>query len=213
MKQTLHVLIAEDSPDDAELLKRELERGNYTVALERVETEGAFTQALTLGSWDLVLCDWTMPLFSGKSALTIARNVDADIPFIYVSGTIGEDAAVDAMRSGAHDYVLKNNLTRLVPAVDRELREAKFRRIHKAVEADRERLKVELSGALADVKYLRGLLPICASCKKIRNDRDEWQHIEVYIQQHSDAQFTHGMCPDCLKRYYDLPSVEDRLGE
>ena len=195
MKTKLHLLIVEDSPEDAALIRRELERAGCAAACERVETEAALRQALAQSAWDAVLCDYTLPQFSGKMALQIVRETDADLPFIYVSGTIGEDVAVEAMKSGAQDYVLKNNLKRLAPAVERELREAQVRREKRILEADRERLITELRAALMDVKRLSGLLPICAGCKKIRTDRNEWQPLETYIREHSEAQFTHSLCP------------------
>lgn len=210
MKTKLNILIVEDAPDDAVLMTRELERADYDVTSKRVETEAALKEALAQETWDAVLCDYTLPRFSGTKALQIVNQTDADLPFIYVSGTIGEEVAVEAMKSGAHDYVLKSHLARLVPAVERELREAKIRREHRILEADRERLVTELSAALMDVKRLSGLLPICAGCKKIRTSRNDWQPIETYIQEHSIAQFTHGLCPDCL-RQYGFPSGEDAV--
>lgn len=211
MKTKLRLLIVEDSPEDAALIMSHLEQARYELNCDRVETEGGLHQALTRETWDAVLCDFTLPHFSGEMALRIVRAADVDLPFIYVSGTIGEDVAVEAMKSGANDYVLKGNLTRLAPAVARELREAKMRREKKTLEADRERLITELRAALAEVKRLSGLLPICASCKKIRNHRNEWQPIEVYIRDHSEAQFTHSLCPECVKRLYDFPDSDDKL--
>jgi DNA-binding NtrC family response regulator len=210
MKTKLRLLLVEDSPEDAALMRHELERAGYDVASERIETENAFRRALTQGTWDAILCDFTLPQFSGESALRIVRESDADLPFIYVSGTIGEDVAVEAMKSGAQDYVLKNNLKRLAPAVERELREAGVRREKRILEADRERLITELRAALMDVKRLSGLLPICAGCKKIRNDRNEWQRIEIFIRENSEAQFTHSLCPDCIKRLYEFPDDEEK---
>ncbi len=211
MKTRLRILLIEDSPADAVLIQQELDRANYDVAGERVETEDALRQALTRETWDAALCDFTLPQFSGETALRVVRAADTDLPFIYVSGTIGEDVAVEAMKSGANDYVLKNNLKRLVPAVERELREARLRREHKLLEADRDRLIAELRNALADVKRLSGLLPICARCKKIRDDRNQWQPIEVFIRDHSEAQFSHSLCPDCVKRFFQFPGSEDKL--
>ena len=211
MNTNLKALIIEDSAEDAQLLVHELNEGGYQVTPHRVETEEALRLALAGQTWDICFCDFTMPRFSGKAALEIIKASGFDLPFIYVSGTIGEDVAVEAMKSGAHDYVMKNNLTRLAPAVERELREARRRREHRILEADRERLVVELSAALMDVKRLSGLLPICASCKKIRNDRNEWQPIEVFIRDHSEAQFSHGLCPGCLARLYEFPGDEDKL--
>jgi DNA-binding NtrC family response regulator len=207
MKTKLHLLIVEDLPDDAVLMQRELEQAGYEVTSERVENEGALRAALAQGGWHAVLCDYTLPQFSGKRALIIVRSIDPDLPFIYVSGTIGEDVAVEAMKSGAQDYVMKNNLQRLAPAVERELREAQLRREHRKLQADRERLIKELQAALMDVKRLSGLLPICSGCKKIRNDRNEWQLLEFFIRENSEAQFTHSLCPDCMNKFYQASGL------
>lgn len=128
MKSPLQVLLVEDSDDDAQLLIRELTRGGYQVSAKRVETAEALHSALAEEGWQVVLCDFTLPHFNGTEALRIVKKSALDIPFIYVSGTIGEDIAVEAMKAGAHDYVVKHSLARLVPAIERELREAQVRR-------------------------------------------------------------------------------------
>jgi hypothetical protein len=133
----LRVLIVEDSEDDALLLARELKRGGFDVAFELVETGDGLTTALGKGGWDVVFADFTMPKFRGTAALDMVRQRDADLPFIFVSGTIGEDVAVEAMKAGANDYVMKGNLKRLIPAVTRELRESAIRRERHRSEADR----------------------------------------------------------------------------
>jgi diguanylate cyclase len=137
---TLRLLLIEDSEDDAELVVRTLSRGGYDVAFERVDTPQALERALATRTFDLAIADYTMPRFSGTSALRLLRARDADLPFIFVSGTIGEDAAVVAMKSGAHDYIMKGSLKRLVPAVDRELRDAAVRRDRRRVEQRLEHL-------------------------------------------------------------------------
>jgi two-component system cell cycle sensor histidine kinase/response regulator CckA len=128
MGTPLRVLFAEDSEDDALLLERELRRAGYDLIWERVDTAAAMQAALDRHSWDLVLGDYNMPHFSGTAALALLCERGLDVPFIFVSGTIGEDMAVAAMKAGAHDYVMKTNLKRLAPAVERELREAEVRR-------------------------------------------------------------------------------------
>jgi len=124
----LHVLIAEDSEDDTELLLRELQRGGYEPVCERVDTADALRAALGSQEWDIVISDYSMPQFCGLEALRLVQQHDRDIPFIIVSGAIGEDTAVMAMKAGAHDYVIKGNTARLVPAIARELKEAQMRR-------------------------------------------------------------------------------------
>ncbi len=123
----LRILFIEDSEDDMQLLLRELRRGGYQPAYDRVETSDALSSALDKGDWDVILADFSMPKFSGIDALAQVRARDLDVPFLFVSGTIGEDTAVSAMRSGAQDYIMKSNLKRVVPAVDRELIEASKR--------------------------------------------------------------------------------------
>lgn len=123
----LRLLVVEDSPRDAELVIREIRRAGYEVTWRRVENEPDMQMALNSEQWDLVISDYRMPHFDGLSALRVLQKAGTDLPFIIVSGTIGEELAVAAMKAGAHDYVLKNNLTRLVPAIERELRDAEIR--------------------------------------------------------------------------------------
>ena len=132
---SMRLLLIEDSDDDAALILRELTRAGYAVTPERVASADALAHALTRQRWDIAIADYTLPGFSGSAALTLLREYDADMPFIFVSGTMGEDVAVAAMRSGAHDYIMKSNLKRLVPAVERELRDAAGRQSRRQAEA------------------------------------------------------------------------------
>ncbi|MDP8950794.1 MAG: PAS domain S-box protein [Actinomycetota bacterium] len=142
----LRVLIVEDSSDDALLLLRELERGGYEPLHERVDTPEAMRQALAEGGpWDVVLSDWQMPRFSGADALAMLLEIDSEVPFIIVSGKVGEEMAVEAMKAGAHDYVMKGNLARLCATVERGLEEARARRereqAQKSLEESEERFR------------------------------------------------------------------------
>ena len=136
---SLRTLIIDDSADDAELLIRELRRESYDVSAERTDTEAGLRAALDDQAWDIVLCDFHMPRFSGTEALKIVRERYPDVPFIFVSGAIGEDVAVGAMKAGAQDYVMKGNLKRLAPAIERELRDATVRR-ERATAESRQRV-------------------------------------------------------------------------
>ena len=124
----LRVLIVEDSEDDTLLLLRELRRGGYDLDHKRVDTAASMQAALEERGWDLVISDHSMPIFSSSAALELLQRNGLDLPFIIASGRIGEDVAVKAMKAGAHDYIMKDNLTRLNTAIERELREAEERR-------------------------------------------------------------------------------------
>ncbi|MEW6324983.1 MAG: EAL domain-containing protein [Nitrospirota bacterium] len=136
----LRVLIIEDSENDVELLVRELRRGGYDPAYERVDSADGMNAALDRQAWDLAFSDYTMPQFDGMAALNLIRERGLDLPFIFVSGTIGEDTAVTAMKQGAQDYIMKGSFKRLLPAVERELREAEIRRERQRAEELVQRL-------------------------------------------------------------------------
>ena len=128
MKRTLRALIVEDRDDDRVLLVRALERGGFDVVHERVESAESMAAALGAREWDVVLSDYSLPSFSALQALEVLKSTGIDLPFIVVSGTIGEETAVEALRAGAHDFLVKRAFARLVPAIERELREAANRR-------------------------------------------------------------------------------------
>ncbi len=329
MADELYVLVVEDSENDTSLLLEELRQKGYAPIHERVEHAAAMTSALERRSWDVVVSDYVMPDFSGPNALKLLRGKNLDVPFIVVSGTFGEEAAVDMMKAGANDYITKTNLSRLAPAIGREIEAAKnrkarahaensmrhlaaivkstddaifslhldgavaswnhaaekifgyraeeiigrsisllfpFDRRHeltgnmqiirhgesvglyetlrvrkdgqfipvsqtvspiknesgkivgasaivrditqrKHEERERTDLIEKLTDALKQVRTLTGLLPICASCKRIRDDRGYWQQVEIYISSHTDATFTHGICPECVKKVKEEHAV------
>jgi DNA-binding NtrC family response regulator len=144
VKTPLSVLLTEDSEDDAALLVRELRRNGYDPTWERVEDAESMRAALCRSTWDIVLSDSSMPPFSARAALDVLKDAGVDIPFVIVSGTIGEEAAVAAMRAGASDFILKDKLARLAPVVDRELRESEVRAASRRAEEERGRLEEQL---------------------------------------------------------------------
>ncbi len=135
MSETLHVLLVEDSATDAKLVLQALWRPDRPVEHQRVETAEAMREALAVRPWDIVISDWSMPQFSARAALGVLTAARLDLPFVIVSGTVGEEAAVEAMRAGAQDYVLKDRLGRLAPVVERELRERRERMARREAEA------------------------------------------------------------------------------
>ena len=126
-QKSLRVLLVEDNPDDAELVILELHRAGYRPSFVRVQTAGEMTAALTNERWDVIVSDHSLPSFSAPEAFALVRGLNVDIPFIIVSGTVGEEIAVHAMRTGVHDFLLKGHLKRLVAAIEREIREAEMR--------------------------------------------------------------------------------------
>lgn len=323
VKCLIEVLLVEDCETDAQLLVRALRRGNYSPIVQRVETREAFLAALKSQVWDAVICDYLLPQFSGPEALGLFREGGYDLPFIVVSGIFGEEKAVSMMRAGASDYILKGDLSRLVPALDRELEAAQERRLRrraegamqylaaivessedaiygkdldsviaswnpaaerlfgysaeeiigrstvdlfplsrrdemldiiatirrgemasfsdterlhkngqiiavsvtispirntageiigastiardlrrqKQAEQEQRQLNQRLWEAARELKALSGMLPICASCKRIRDDRGYWEQVESYISRHSDIIFSHSLCPECAVEY------------
>jgi putative nucleotidyltransferase with HDIG domain len=134
MPKPLRVLIIEDSADDAELLVRELRRGGYEPVFERVETAADMAAALSSNTWDLIVSDHSVWQFDALAALNLLKASGTNVPFIIVSGTIGEERAVETMKAGASDYLVKGKLARLIPVVERELVDAQERRARRAAE-------------------------------------------------------------------------------
>ena len=134
----LRILLIEDSEDDARLVLREVKRAGYDIESERVETAEAMRSALTRQPWDLIICDFSLPSFSAPHALELLKKSGIDLPFIIVSGTIGEESAVNALKAGAHDFIIKGNFARLIPAIERELKEAEVRRERRERERELE---------------------------------------------------------------------------
>jgi signal transduction histidine kinase len=171
--QTLRVLIVEDSEPDTLLLLRALQRGGFQTDCERVASARELRAALEKGPWDLILADHAMPNFSAPEALALVKRAGLDIPFIIVSGHIDEEMAVSAMQAGAHDYIMKDRLARLVPAVARELREAEVRRARKKSEEElrraREELEMRVESRTADLQ---------AANRKLQNVIEERKRLE-----------------------------------
>jgi sigma-B regulation protein RsbU (phosphoserine phosphatase) len=327
----IEILIVEDSENDVLLLLEELKQKNYAPVCQRVETRDEFLAALKSRAWDAVISDYVLPRFSGPEALKLFRHEGLDLPFIMVSGIYGEEKAVTMMKAGASDYILKSNLSRLVPALERELEAAQQRRrrkraegamqylaaivessddaiygkdldsiiaswnpaaerlfgysaeeiigrstvalfplnrrdelldilasirrgetvsipdterLHKdgrpvpvsvtispikntrgevigassiardirpqkLAERERQQLSQRLSVANRELRALSGMLPICATCKRIRDDKGYWEQVETYLLKHSEIIFSHSLCPECAEDYerqFDIKS-------
>lgn len=143
-RRQLLLLLVEDNQDDAALLERHLRRNGFAPSITRVETAAEMVAAIAAGPPDLVIADYNLPNFSGPAALSIARQSGYDLPFIMMSGAISEETAVESMRAGAQDYVTKQNVARLIPVVERELREAAARK---------SRLMAERALAVSEARF------------------------------------------------------------
>ncbi len=170
MTTPLRILIVEDSEADAELLLRELRRGGYAPEFERVETPEGLNAALARQSWDLIVSDNAMPRLNGLQALKLTQERGLDIPFILVSGSIGEDVAVAAMKAGAHDYLMKGNTARLLPAIARELREARVRQERHQADETIQRLAYidQVTGLPNRIRFLELVRAAVAAAQRER---------------------------------------------
>jgi len=169
MNQEIRVLQVEDSESDAALVVHLLQKAGYQVNAERVETADRMQAALARQPWDVIIADFHLPQFDAPAALRIAQSAGKDIPFIVVSGMIGEDVAVETMRSGAHDYLLKDRLQRLAPAVEREIREARIRKKHREAEEQRAEVHSELAAINANAPVLLLVINAEGYVEKVNN--------------------------------------------
>ena len=163
----------------------------------------AASNRLASGGVDVILLDLSLPDSHGLETFTKVQNCAPDVPTVLLTGLNDESLAVKAVREGAQDYLVKGE-------VDRNLlvRAMRYAIERKRADQEREKLIADLQEALTRIKTLSGLLPICASCKKIRDDKGYWNQIETYIGQHSDANFSHSICPSCVKALY--PQIAEK---
>ncbi|MBJ6723988.1 SpoIIE family protein phosphatase [Geomesophilobacter sediminis] len=226
MAKPLRMLIVEDSEDDALLLVLELRRGGFAPEARRVETADDMADALVTGTWDVVISDYVLPGFSGLDALKLVQKSGQDIPFIIVSGKIGEDTAVDAMKAGANDYFIKGKISRLVPAIEREMQEAEVRRKRREAEAAlvrSERRYRRLVDAVTDYIYTVRLQngtvvstshgPGCLKVTGYSNEEYEsnpflWYQMVVEEDQPAVMQLTERILQG---NDVDVPSLEHRI--
>jgi signal transduction histidine kinase/DNA-binding response OmpR family regulator/HPt (histidine-containing phosphotransfer) domain-containing protein len=180
MSAPLRTLLVEDSEDDTTLLLRELRRGGWDVVHQRVDTPVAMAAALQRQAWDVIIADYALPKFSGMEALQMARQQAGDLPFILVSGAVGEETAVAAMKAGANDYLFKGNLRRLAPAVQRELREAQARREARQTRVVLDERDLQLADALR--LALLGTWHL-----DFRNDRAVWSDQIDWLFGHGEG--------------------------
>jgi CheY-like chemotaxis protein len=203
----MRILLIEDVAEDAELIKHALHQANLIFHCQRVDTRADFLSELEHHPPDVIISDHGLSKFDGFTALAVAKERCPDTPFIFVTGALGEEMAISSFQNGATDYVLKDRLSHLAPAILRALREVDDRTARRRLEAERDELIQELKEALVQVKTLAGLLPICGLCKKMRDQQHGWQPMEVYLQKHSNVTLTHELCPECAQKTSPVASV------
>ena len=193
MGEHLRILLVEDSEDDALLTVIQLRQGGYEPSYKRVETFQAMSSAIDKEQWDLIISDYSLPQFNGFDALRLYNEKGLDIPFIIVSGAIGEETAVELMRMGAHDYIMKSNFTRLAPAIARELKEAAVREDRREADRQIKAALEEKTALLAEIHHrVKNNMAVIISLlslqeKEIKNDEDRQKFRETQSRIRSMA--------------------------
>ncbi|MGR3316965.1 MAG: response regulator [Candidatus Anammoxibacter sp.] len=198
--EQLTILVIDDSPEDIEAINRYLSKpGENRYKVFEAETGEDGLETLKNCNPDCVLIDYRLPDTDGVSFIKeMAQDLKTkDIPVILLTGQGNETVAAASLKSGATDYLVKGNVNS-----DNLTRSIRYSIEKRAAAVAQDKLVKELQKALAEVKTLSGFIPICASCKNIRDDKGYWNKVEQYINKHSEAEFTHSMCPDCLKKWY-----------
>ena len=192
------ILLVEDNPNDMLILEKLIKSLKHKDI--RFISAATLTEAVDIlkkENLDLIISDLTLPDSRGLETFRILHANSPKIPVILLTGMDDESIATQAVREGAQDYLIKGEINAQLL-----LRTAVYAIERNALIQERLKLINELTGALSKIKFLSGLLPICAGCKKIRNDKGYWEQVESYLKEHSDIEFTHGLCPDCIGRIY-----------
>jgi DNA-binding NtrC family response regulator len=182
----IKVFLIEDSNDDAELIRRFLTAGqNMHIDVERVDTLSSAFKRLGEEKYDVILSDLGLSDSWGLVTFGKVHASSPEVPVIVLTGLDDEAAALEAVHRGAQDYLVKSQIDsrNMIQVIRHSI--------------ERQRLMAQLANSLKEMKILQGLLPICASCKKICDDKGSWKQMESYISEHSQAQISHGLCPDC----------------
>jgi len=207
-KKTLRILLIEDDPDDLALTRRVF--GRTKAAQMRLTAARTMKEALAAFGrepFDAIVADLNLPDSRGRETFDKLAEAAPGTPLLLLTVVNDEDLALELVNQGAQDYIVKGDLS---PAL---LARAVFYAIErKDFNRKQAELVASLGKALTEVKTLSGLLPICASCKKIRDSYGKWQNLEDYISSRTEAEFTHGFCPDCARKLYPEFSAREKKG-
>ena len=202
------ILVAEDDPAHAAAIQRAFETASDQVIIQIVGTLREYRAAIAVRLPTLALMDLNLP--DGRTVEVLSSPPESGLfPVLIMTSQGNEQVAVQAIKAGALDYTVKSQevFASMPQTVERALREWKLLQAHRRAVETLQLKNTELEEALAKVKALSGLLPICAGCKQIRDDKGYWNQVEGYIEAHSEATFTHGLCPKCAKTYF--PELDD----
>jgi len=189
--ESLRVLLVEDNPGDARLVQEYLDTYPFApVETQTVDRLELALEVLERRATDLIIVDLGLPDADGLTAIETLRHHHISLPIVVLTGMDDSRIAFDAIRLGAQEYIPKQHVNE--------------HNLHRSVRNARERYRLvqELEEALTRVKQLQSLIPICAGCKKIRNDEGYWQDVTLYIREHAGVEFSHGLCPDCVQQMY-----------
>jgi DNA-binding NtrC family response regulator len=187
----VNILLIEDNPDDVALIEMNLSRSmKAPYGMKHADRLSKGLELLKDGGIDIVLLDLELPDGHGLSTFEKTHAQAPAVPIIVLTGNDDDDVAIEAVKKGAQDYLVKGKVGG--PLLWSSIRYA----------IERQKLLLQLEHSMKEIKTLRGFLPICASCKKVRDDQGYWTQIETYISGHSDAEFSHGLCPDCAVKLY-----------
>ena len=207
-KKNCTVLLIEDNPADTQLIMEILrEEPEHAMEILHADTLERGLKALAGGGIDVVLLDLTLPDSSGHNTFVMLHEHVSTIPVIVLTGMDDKEMAIRIVQEGAQDYLVKSLVDYTMLA-----RSIRYSIERKRTLLEKDLLIGQLRETLADVKTLSGLLPICASCKHIRDDKGYWHQVEAYIQQHSSAVFTHGLCPQCAQKIYPKAAAGNDKG-
>jgi len=195
----IRVLLIEDNSGDARLIQEML------TGLSGTRFEIIIVNRLSRGleflsqdnSVDVLLLDLSLPDCRGFETFNRVYKKRPDLPVVVLTGLDNEELGIKTVREGSQDYLLKDQVNSSLLS-----RAIKYAIERKSAQLEKEKLIGELKSALSKIKTLSGLLPICSSCKKIRDDKGYWQQVEVYIRDHSEVDFSHSLCPDCARKLY-----------
>lgn len=199
-KDIINVLLVEDNPDDVVLLEEmigDLQRDDQITY--NLTSANCLSDAIKNNGdeFDVLLLDLTLPDSTGLDSLSKILEHKKNTPIIVLTGLDDEELAMMSLQKGAQDYLVKVQINSILL-----MRSISYAIERFNISKEKEKVIEELQSALGKIKTLSGLLPICSNCKKIRNDEGYWERIENYIKDHSNAEFTHGICPDCVKKLY-----------